>query len=267
MRAGLRGRVLILLAIAVALVAASVLTYRRVRAEAESEQRWSLVRARGGLRVGIDPSDKRFSYFTVEGWQGFDADLAREIARRLGLALWVEPVGYDGLYDALRSDRVDVSMSALIADPAQTADYAFSVPYFDAGLVLVGGCRPNEAIPGCLSSKRLSVALGSDADRLARQWERRAPNLVRIVFDEDRAALAALNTQSDAALVDGREVWQELDALRGSNQAIVLVEARPYVLAARRSDGRLLAEINAILNAMLADGSLDGLSRKWLAPR
>ena len=133
--------------------------------------------------------------------------------------------------------------------------------------MLVGGCRPNGAIPGCLSSKRLSVALGSDADRLARQWERRAPNLVRIVFDEDRAALAALNTQSDAALVDGREVWQELDALRGSNQAIVLVEARPYVLAARRSDGRLLAEINAILNAMQADGSLDGLSRKWLAPR
>lgn len=267
MRLGRRGRVLLLLTISVTLVTGAVLAYQRFQAEAQSEQRWSLVRARGGLRVGIDPSDKRFSYFTAGGWQGFDADLAREIARRLGLALWVEPVGYDGLYDALRADRVDVSMSALIADPAQTADYAFSAPYFDAGLVLVGGCRTGEVIPTCLAGKRLSVALGSDADRLARQWERRVPSLARIAFDEDQLALASLATQSDASLVDGREVWQDLDALRRSGQAIAVVEARPYVLAARRGDGRLLEEIDAILNAMKADGSLDALARKWLTPR
>ncbi len=267
MRLGRRARVLLLLAIAAALIAVVFIAYGRVRAEAESEQRWSLVRARGGLRVGIDPSDKRFSYFTADGWQGFDADLAREIARRLGLALWVEPVGYDGLYDALRADRVDVSMSALLPDPAQMADYAFSRAYFESGLALVGGCRPGEAIPACLAGRRLSVALGSDADRLARIWERRVPGLGRVLAEDDGAALAFLGPQSDAALVDGRETWAQLAALRIRGEQISVVESRPYVLAVRRSDGRLLAEIDAVLGAMQADGTLDALARKWLAPQ
>ncbi|MEO6060581.1 MAG: ABC transporter substrate-binding protein [Thermoflexales bacterium] len=267
MTPGHRGRALVLLGLATAIVTGFALVYGRVRAEAESELRWSLMRARGGLRVGIDPSDNRFSYFTSDGWQGLDADLAGEISRRLGLALWVEPVGYDGLYDALRTDRVDVSMSALSPDPAQTADVTFSVPYFDAGLRLVDGCRAGELIPACLAGKQLSVALGSDADRLARLWERRVPGLGRVLADDDRLALAVLGGQSDAAMVDGRNAWVHLDAVRGSGKVIAVVESQPYVLAARRSDGRLVAEIDAILSALRADGSLDRLERKWLAPR
>jgi polar amino acid transport system substrate-binding protein len=267
MMPGRGGRALFLLALVAALATGAVLVYRRGQAEAASAQRWSLVRARGGLRVGIDPSDKRFSYFTADGWQGFDADLARDMARRLGLALWVEPVGYDGLYDALRTDRVDVSMSALLPDPAQTADYAFSSAYFESGLALVGGCRPGKTIPACLAGQRLSVALGSDADRLARMWERRVPGLDRVVAEDDGAALAMLGQQSDAALVDGREAWAQLAALRTGAEQISVVESRPYVLAVRRGDGRLLAEIDALLGAMQSDGTLDALARKWLAPR
>ena len=267
MMPGRGGRALFLFALLAALATVALLEYRRAQAEAESAQRWSLVRARGGLRVGIDPSDKRFSYFTADGWQGFDADLARAISRHLELVLWVEPVGYDGLYDALRTDRVDVSMSALLPDPAQTADAAYSAPYFEAGLVLVGGCRPGESIPACLSGKSMSVALGSDADQLARLWEPRVTGLRRVLGDDDRAALALLDAQSDAALVDGREAWVALEAVRASGGSIAVVDSRPYVLAARRGDDRLLAEINAILSAMRADGTLDGLARKWLAPR
>ncbi len=267
MMPGRRGRALILLACLGVLVAGFLRVYRLIGAEVESEQRWALVRARGGLRVGIDPSDKRFSYFTVDGWQGFDADLASEIARRLGLALWVVPVGYDGFYDALRTDSVDVSMSALIPDPGQTADVAYSRPYFEAGLVLVGGCRPGEPIPACLSGSSLSVALGSDADQLARLWERRVQGLRRVPRDDDGAALALLGAQGDAALVDGREAWSQLATLRNTGAPIRVVESRPYVLAARRGDGRLLAEIDAILSAMRADGTLDGLARKWLTPK
>ncbi len=265
MTPGRRGRALILLGLVAALVTGLGLVYRRVRAQEESEQRWSLVRARGGLRVGIDPGDNRFSFFTADGWQGYDADLAREIARRLGLALWVEPVGYDGLYDALRTDRVDVSMSALNPDPGQTSDVTFSAPYFDAGLALVSGCQRDELIPACLAGKRLSVVLGSDADRLARLWERRVPGLGRVLGEDDRAAFALLGGQSDAALVDGREAWAQLDTVRASGKSVAVAESRPYVLAARRGDGRLVAEIDVILGAMRADGSLDILARKWLA--
>jgi len=260
-----RGRALVLFGLMVALVTGATLVYRRVRADAESEQRWSLVRARGGLRVGIDPGDKRFSYFTADGWQGFDADLAREIARRLGLALWVEPVGYDGLYDALRTDRVDVSMSALVPDPAQTADVTYSAAYFEAGLAFVGGCQRDDVIPACLAGKQLSVALGTDADRLARLWERRAPGMGRVLAEDDAAALAMVGKQSDAALVDGREAWPQLDPLRGSGHPIRVVQSQPYAVATRRGDARLMAELDAILSAMSADGSLDRLEKKWLA--
>ena len=257
-------RALILAVLGVAVALGAIAMSSRLRAGAESERRWALIRARGGLRIGIDPGDKRFSFFTAEGWQGFDADLAREISRRLGLALWIEPVGFDGIYDALRSDRVDVSMSALLPDPAQTADFAYSEPYFEAGLALAGGCPRGEAVPSCLSGARVSVALGSDADRLARLWERRVPGLARLAVADDVAALSILGGGADAALVDGREMWPALRRLGAIGQPVAVVVSQPYVLGVRRGDSRLLAELNALLSAMQADGTLEALGAKWL---
>ena len=270
-------RLALLILVGLALVLGASLGIARQRAEAEADRRWGLVQARGGLRVGIDPSDRLFSYFTAEGWQGFDADLSRELARRLGLQLWVEPVGYDGFYDALRVDRIDVAISARAADPAQSTDIAFSVAvdtagnvafsasYFEAGLTLVSRCDSPRDTPTCLRRTRLAVALGGGADRLARRWVAATAGLERVPVANDIDALKALEDSADAALVDPVAAWSALRARDADpSHKTFVVEPNGFVIAVRRDDAVTLSRVNAALAAMRTDGTLDRLAEKWL---
>ena len=227
----------------------------------QAEQNWCELRARGSLRIGIDPGIQPFSFYDSSGWNGFDADLARELATRLNLKFSSDPVGYDSMYDALQTGRVDIALSAVSPDPNRTAEFAYSQPYFDAGIRAVS-LSPINTINTDLTHKRVAVGLGTEADRQVRFWERRVPHLQRLPLADDAAALAALTSgQADVALVsvfaaggvDGATGWQ-----------VSSLAPRPYGIALRREDQRLLAEINRALAQMQQDGTLDALRRKWV---
>ena len=104
----------------------------------ENDKTLERVRATGELRVGLDASFPPFESLDAEGnVLGFDADLAHAIAARLGAEPVFVNVGFDGLYDALWAGRVDVIISGLPYDPRRTQDVNYSMPYFNAGQVLV----------------------------------------------------------------------------------------------------------------------------------
>ncbi len=228
------------------------------------ERRWAALRERGTLRVGIDPSIVPVSFFDAAGeWAGFDADVARAIARLLELTVQPVPVGYDGFYDALLADRVDVSLSALTPE-ARGEGFAYSAPYFDDGPRLLG------APPNSLAGKTLAVALGGEADHLARHLERRTAHLRLLTFNEEAEAVAAWRAgQAQAALVSAEM------ALALGCPALARPNARdcaslrpvPWVIALRREDGRLREAINRAIETLQQDGALDRLAERWLSQR
>jgi ABC-type amino acid transport substrate-binding protein len=231
--------------------------------QVQAELNWRELRARGALRVGIDPGIQTFSFYDAGGWNGFDADLARELAARLNLQLSSDPVGYDALYDALQTQRVDIVLSAVSPDPTRTAEFAYSHAYFDAGPRVVSSIALRSTAE--LAHKRVAVSLGSEADRLVRYWERRVPHLQRLPVPDDAAALAALHSnQADAAVVSVFG-WAALQA-DGASDAwhASSLAPRPYVIALRRQDGRLLSEINQALARMVQDGTLEKWRKKWI---
>lgn len=222
----------------------------------------------GVLRVGMDASFPPFEYVDGEGnLVGFDVDLARELAARLGVEpQFVANLPYDGLYDALTAGQVDVVISALYTDPARTADFAYSTPYFDAGQVLV---VPGdvEGIGGMedLAGRTLAVEFGSAGDVEARAWSQRLADLSILPCATAAEALAKVaGGEADAALVD------HLSALAWTGEGLRVVgepvTEEPYAVAARRQDRHLLRAVNEALEGMGADGTLDRLQERWFGP-
>ena len=107
----------------------------------------------------------------------------------------------------------------------------------------------------------MAVSLGTEADRLVRFWERRTPNLQRLPLADDAAALAALlSGEADVAVVS-------VFALASNSAAhwqVTSLSPRPYVIALRREDQRLLSEINIALGLLEQDGTLAKLQQKWI---
>jgi len=237
-----------------------------------AEQRWQAIRARGVLRIGIDPGVQPFSFFGPQGWEGFDADVARAVASRLGLSVEARPVGYDGFYDALIAGHADVAMSALVADQARMADFRYSRPYVDVGLRIIGAAESWPVRPDDLRGRCVAVALGGEGDRVARWLERRTPGLVRrVVVGEDDALAEVRAGACELAIVGGRRAMHEgCPLLDGPNQppGVRCLRLRPveYVAAFLRSDARLAEEFDRVLAELAADGTLERIARRWFGP-
>ena len=246
---------------------------------ARPDDAWERIRAGGVLRVGMDASFPPFESVAADGTlAGFDIDLARELGRRLGPALSAGPeqsrrgaegvevqfvanLPYDGLYDALAVDRVDVVISALVVNPARMADYAYSTPYFDAGQVLVVREGANIETMDDLEGYTLAVEFGTQGDMEARKRARKVEGLAIAPYQTAAEALAAVAAgEADAALVD------HVSALAASSLVIAgePVTAEPYAVAVHQDSRHLLQAIDAALAEMQADGTLDALATKWL---
>ena len=235
----------------------------------QPDETWARMQRSGALRVGMDASYPPFEWLDEEGrFQGLDVDLARALAERWGVEVQFSNVHFDGLYDALKSDKFDLIISALPHDPMMTRDMLYSYSYFNAGLVIL--VRADERATASvedLAARRVAVELGAEAHQYARQLNRdRGMALEILPLRETAEAIAALREgRVDAMLCDRVTAYSYTQdgALR---QLDVLLTDEPFVIAARLDAPTMIQEVNAALVAWSEDGTLERLQRRWLHP-
>ncbi len=227
---------------------------------------WERIEKDGILRVGLDPTYPPFEAADDGGLRGLDVDLAHAIAADLGLEVEFVYFGYDGLYDALATEQVDVLISALVIVPGQMRDFAYSEPYFNAGEILIVPTDEMEIMEmGDLDGRILSVELGALGHVEANTWGQRLPNLTIQTHNSAAAAVTAVaQSQADAALVDaisGRLALAEHPTLKRIPQPVTV---EPFALAVRIDDERLLENLNASLEHLNETGKLNTIIAQWL---
>lgn len=231
------------------------------------DEAWLRVQSAGVLRFATDASYHPFEGVGDDGeFYGLDIDIAREVARRVGARAEFMNVGVDALYDAVRVGQADALISALPIDPARLGQWAYSRPYFDAGLVLM--IRPDdeamevEDLPG----HTIAVALGSDGDAWLRDYQRRAGGVTAARFESALDALQAVaDGRADAMIVDGVTARQLLPTRFADLRVAVQVTNEPYAIAVWGESVDLLAALNRALDEMLADGMIERIVEEWIA--
>jgi ABC-type amino acid transport substrate-binding protein len=221
---------------------------------------------RGTLRVGLDASFPPFeSLGEQQTLQGFDVELADELARRLNLRAEFVTTGFDALYPELAAEHFDVIISALPFDRTRTRDVAYSDIYLRGGEVLVRRAA-DPAVKGLpdLQGQVVGVELGSNAETVAHQFERRNGYRVQSFENLDDAARALESGAVRAIVADA--VSARL--LRRTHDSLAIVEPpvgdEPnYVVAMPVNAPQLLASVNRQLRAMDRDGTLRMLVDKW----
>jgi len=230
------------------------------------------VQATGELRVGLDASFPPFESLDAGGnVVGFDPDLARAIAANLGAQPVFINVGFDGLYDALWADRVDVVISGLPYDPRRTQDVNYSQPYFNAGQVLVVGAddpalthSSGMGASELLSGRLVAVEWGSLADMEARRLKQTAQGMQTLPQPTAQDALHALAaSQADAAIADAVSVYQFIGQGNAEIHIIATLTDEPYVIATRLKSRRLAEAIDEALADLRESGVLDQLLERW----
>jgi len=229
--------------------------------ERKPDEAWARIQQTGVIRFAINPTYMPFDGVGSHGdFFGLDVEIADELARRLGARAEFVVAGFDSLYDVLRVGQAEATISALPIDPAKFGMWRYSEPYFEAGQVLV------TRLPKSAKTSEVSLAVeyGSDADAAARYLARRREGLeIKYTSSAGDALKAVANGWADAAIIDGVSALQLLPQypdLGISEQ----VTHDPYAVAMWGESDRLVAEINAALAAMQADGTLQRIVDEWM---
>jgi polar amino acid transport system substrate-binding protein len=229
---------------------------------------WAAAQQRGALRVAVDYGFFPFTDIVASQPRGYDIDLARAVASKLGLRAEFVPSSLDSIYDDLANGKADLAASALPYAPEQGWRATFSTFYFNAGQVLIVPVESPIAGPGMLAGRRLGVPLGSDADTYARNLMTNEPTiLLRSQYDTPAEVLADLRRGAlDAAIVDNAAALTELGRAPGLRLVEPALTLEPYALAMPAQAFQLRAEVNRALDELRREGFFDQLGQKWFVP-
>jgi His/Glu/Gln/Arg/opine family amino acid ABC transporter permease subunit len=158
------------------------------------------VRASGRLRVGIDATYPPFDIAEGGEFSGFDVDIARAIARELGVQAELVNSSFDGVFPALQNGTFDVVISAVTITPERQATMLFSDPYIAAGQQVVARKDSALATLDDLAGTTVGVQINTTAQFA---MEKRAGVALAKYNTIDLALLDLQNGRIDAVASDG----------------------------------------------------------------
>ncbi len=215
----------------------------------------------GQIRLGVDPSHAPFVFDNTGQLSGFDVELAAALSEQIQIPIVLAVVSFDGLFDALLTGRVD-ALASVRSDQA-VRGASFTAAYADAGWMLYSFKQQPIRDWRDLSGRRLAVEFASEGDSLARLWLRRIAPFDVLRYETAADAFdALLFAQSDAALIPALTHLPP-DTPNDQLEA-VLITSVPLSFAVRAGDQQMLAQIQAGLAALEADGTLADLRARWL---
>lgn len=223
-------------------------------------------RASGVLRWGADAEGGAPFVFVdpdrpVEGEIGFEVDLARELARVLGVALVRVQAPYENLVQVLDRGDCDLVLNGFEPTPARRAQVLFTRPYYIFQLQL-SVARSSAGIRGLgdLAGRRVGVLGQSQGHQVLLAM----PAIEVVVYESNVTAYEdVVNGRNAASLAD----LPIARALRPMFPGLMDV-GEPfgefyYAIAVRRREPDLVRALDGALTALLRDGSLERIYRKW----
>jgi polar amino acid transport system substrate-binding protein len=213
-----------------------------------------IVLERGELIVGLEPEFPPFESKNERGEiVGFDVDMARELAKDLGVKLRLDANSWDSLPTALATRKVDVIISGMTSTKERAKSRSFTEPYFKNALCLLVNAKSGIERPADVNGKRLAVKLGTTGDEEALEL---FPDAKVTRFDEEAAcALEVATGRADAFLYDRHSVVRHHKNNPETTRAILdTVTREPYAMAVRLGDTKFVERLNRFLADFRADG-------------
>ena len=197
---------------------------------------------------------------------GYDVDLAREVARRLGVELVLQPIDWAAKEMELNTKKIDCIWNGFTMTAEREEAMAFSKPYLqNAQVVVVRGDSPYSALSG-LAGRTVGVQAGSSAQEALDSAASFKASLGSVAeFRDNLTALLDLELHGiDAVIMD--LVVAEYSIQQSGKDFRVLDETlapESYGVGFRKGDVALRDRVQAALEEMAADGTAKRISEKW----
>ena len=222
------------------------------------------VTSRGTIKVGMLVDFPPYGVMNEQNQpDGYDADVAKLLAKDMGVKLQLVPVTGPNRIPYLLSGQVDVLVASLGITPERAKSVDFSEPYAAITIAVYGKDDVKVAKPEDLAGKAIAVARASTQDTAVTKVAPPTATIRR--FDSDAAALQALISGQVALVGCSNVCYLTIQKLApGKYDKKFELSSQVQGIAVKPGERALLARINQFIDKIKADGELDKVNQKWL---
>ena len=225
------------------------------------------IRKRGYLIVGVDQNTKLLGYYNPnrKQFEGFDIDLAHEVAAAIFGADWMDRIHYvalltDQRMSAVQENKVDIVADAVTITCKRTMQVAFSNIYFMGHERVLVRLDSTAKVPKDLRGKTVCATSGSTAmDNV-----KKLPEVIPFPVSARTDCLVALQRGNvDGILTDDAILYGFLAQDPHTRLLDGNITNEPYGLAIAKNHPEFVRFVNAILEQMRSNGRWTQIWKRW----
>lgn len=228
---------------------------------------WEVIKEEGTLKVATSGTYFPNSYHDEESNEltGFEVEILREVANRLGLEVEFTEMGVDGMLTSLNSEQIDIAALGIDRDGENADKYNFTIPYkYSFGSMVVRE-EDNSGIEK-LEDLKGKKAAGAATTSYMKVAEKFGAELV--IYDNatnDQYLWDVANGRTDVVLNDYYGQLMATEALPEIPVKVHDVFYNPSETnyAIKLGNDEFTKQINAQLEAMHDDGTLSEISKQF----
>lgn len=198
---------------------------------------------------------------------GFDVEIAKAIAARLGVPIEWKEMAFADLLPTLEKGEVDLVIAAMYITPERQQRVAMSDSYLATGLVMVVRAtetRLNRADD--LAGRVVGVKEGATGARFARRLQDQGMAFTIQEYADTRDSLEDLSRGfADVVLNDKINSMEYIKTHHDLKIVGDILEPASLGMAVRQGDTELLALVNDVLQSLRDTGKLEDFYAHWIA--
>jgi polar amino acid transport system substrate-binding protein len=217
------------------------------------------------LVVGAYPANPPWENKLETGeFEGFEVDLVKEIGKRIGAEMEFQDLGFQALFAATSSGRIDMAISSISITNDRLQNQSFTQGYYDSDISLIA--KSDTALKTLADMKGKTI--GAISASVGEAWIKENTEKYGI------AEYRGYNTQQELLLdVQSGRLEGAIGDIAGFQFAFTKMQGMKVVEPIPTGDkfaimmkkgSPLLERVNAAIDEIKKDGTMAALHKKWL---
>ena len=202
------------------------------------------------------------------GFEGIDVEVAEAIAKKLGLELVVDDMGFDAALTAVQTGQSDIAMAGITVKPDRQEVMDFTDPYTNAvQVIIVNEDSPIQSIDDLANAQMIGCQRATTGYEYCAADPEDDGYGADHVTAYETGALAVMDLvqgKVDAVVIDN----EPAKAYVAQNPGLKILDTEfaneEYAIAVKKGNTALLDAVNAAMAELKADGTFQGIVDKYI---
>lgn len=207
-----------------------------------------------------------YEYHEGDKIVGIDAEIAAAIAEKLGKTLRIDDMQFDSILTAVQEGSVDFGMAGMTITEERLESVDFTSSYATGvQSIIVKDGSPITTVDDLYAdgaTYKVGVQLGTTGDNYC-TGDFGTDRVVQF-SNGNEAALALVGGSVDCVIIDN----EPAKALAAANEGLTLLETsyadEDYAICVAKGNTELLDALNAAIDELTADGTIDTIVAKYI---